>query len=446
MDSNNQLLDLEQLSFCVFDLETTGGNQKNDKIIEIGLVKIQNLKIVDQKDFLIQPDVPIPDFIQKLTAITHDDVKNSPRIEEVIDQILDFMGDSILVAHNTSFDIPFFNSVLLRLNKPALSNKSICTNLMTRYLIPNLLNTNLNYMSRIFGIKHKKAHRALDDAFATAELLTKYLNIFKQKGIQKLNHLYYPRNKFELDRVHFKNDSIDINEIIQCLKNQKASFVLSLKGQNGIIEFAAPGNSHYFNESFFKENLSSTNWNIGTIRVFGSLIEAIMNFSIIFSKVEQNRRKTILAELDQIFLSDKKRVFANEMEAEKILSDELGEFVIAHHIVPDQLVAMPLKAFSSKHQLIFRYPGHQKKLVQYINSKVFKISNNKIKKVNLNTTFKYFLANFLLQVDVSNTPFIKISKSEIGKKPEIIIEKLDQFLKANPNDNDYPKKYLRLKS
>ena len=200
--TNNELPVTEQiknLSFCVFDLETTGGNHEKDKIIEIGLIKIENLEIVAQKNFLIQPEIKIPEFIQKLTSIGPKEVKNARLIEDVIDDILDFMGDSILVAHNTSFDIPFFNSVLKRLGKPHLTNRNICTNLMTKHLIPNLLNSNLNYMSRIFGIKHKQAHRALDDAKATANLLLKYLHIFIKKNITKINHLYYPRNRYELD-------------------------------------------------------------------------------------------------------------------------------------------------------------------------------------------------------------------------------------------------------
>ena len=100
---------IKNLDFCVFDLETTGGNHKNDKIIEIGLVKIKNMKIVEQKNYLIQPEIKIPEFIQKLTSITPDDVKDSPLIEDVMDELLEFMGDTILVAHNTSFDVPFFN-------------------------------------------------------------------------------------------------------------------------------------------------------------------------------------------------------------------------------------------------------------------------------------------------------------------------------------------------
>ena len=104
-------------SLLRFDLETTGGNHDKDGIIEIGLVKIDQLEIVEEKSYLIKPEIKIPDFIQKLTSIRNKDVKDSPKIEEVIEDILEFMGDRILIAHNTSFDIPFFNSVLRRLNK-----------------------------------------------------------------------------------------------------------------------------------------------------------------------------------------------------------------------------------------------------------------------------------------------------------------------------------------
>ncbi len=230
---------LHSLTFCVFDLETTGGNHQHDKIIEIGLIKIKELKIVDQKSFLIRPDMHIPEFIQKLTSIKDADVTNAPLIEEVMDEILEFMGDAILVAHNTSFDVPFFNSVLRRMDRPELTNKSICTYLMTKYMIPNLLSSNLNYMSKIFDLQHQKAHRALDDAMASAELLLKYLSIFIHKKISKVNSLYYPKNKFELDRINFKKD-VPLDGIIEQISTLTSPFLVTLKGVEGVVLFSMP--------------------------------------------------------------------------------------------------------------------------------------------------------------------------------------------------------------
>jgi len=202
------------LVFCVIDLETTGGDHAYDNIIEIGLVKVVNLKNVDELSYLINPQIPIPEFIQKLTSIDQNDLKNVPLIKDVIDDVLEFIGDAILVAHNSSFDIPFLNSVLARLNRPSLKNPTLCTNMMTKYLIPELMNSNLSYIGQLFGIKHSHAHRALEDALVTAKLFIKYLNFFVAKKIKKINHLYYPRRKYELDSAHL-NRSDTLEKILE---------------------------------------------------------------------------------------------------------------------------------------------------------------------------------------------------------------------------------------
>ena len=174
---------LKGLSFCVIDLETTGGNHENDQIIEIGMVRVSGLEVCDEKNFLIDPEMRIPDFIQKLTSIRQKDVEGCPKIEEVIEEIIDFIGDDIIVAHNISFDLPFLNSVLKRLGRPELENRNLCTNVMTKHMIPEIMSSNLNYMSQLFEIDHSKAHRAYDDARATAKLLLEFLDIFIKKGI-----------------------------------------------------------------------------------------------------------------------------------------------------------------------------------------------------------------------------------------------------------------------
>jgi DNA polymerase III subunit epsilon len=105
--TSNELL--RSLKFCVIDLETTGGNPLTEKIIEIGMVKIEDRRIFEEASFLVNPLKEIPDFVQKLTGIRKADVEHAPKIEEVIDEVIEFIGkDSILVAHNTSFDVPFF--------------------------------------------------------------------------------------------------------------------------------------------------------------------------------------------------------------------------------------------------------------------------------------------------------------------------------------------------
>ncbi|MBT3583539.1 MAG: 3'-5' exonuclease [Halobacteriovoraceae bacterium] len=444
---------LKELSFCVFDLETTGGNHKSDKIIEIGLVKVEGLEIVDTKSFLIQPEIKIPEFIQKLTAITPKDVENSPKIEEVLDEILEFMGDSILVAHNTSFDVPFFNSVLRRLSRPELENPSLCTNLMTKYLIPNLMNSNLNYMSKIFEIHHQKAHRALDDAKATADLLLVYLGIFIHKNIQKINHLYYPRNRYELDRAHFKIDDAIEKEVeqksdalIKRLKSIHSPFLITLKGDNGIILFALPATNNPDALEFIKEKLDTLPWKTTTIRLFGPFIEALVHYSNLFNKIDPQLRQEIIKFLWTANLPGKKIPIRGPHQTDNdgppALDKNFGHFLIANHLVPEQMVIFPIASMHQKSLLIFRYPSHKKKLLQYINSKVSRISSNKLKPVHFNPYLKDFIDNYLIhEKETGNSIFI-FDKKFPTKKPDEFLGQLDKFLAQNSNPYNYPKDYI----
>ncbi len=439
---------VKSLSFCVFDLETTGGNHKNDKIIEVGLVKINNFEIIEEKSYLIKPEVKIPEFIQRLTSISEDDVRDSPIIEDVIDDILEFMGDSILVAHNTSFDIPFFNSVLRRCSRPELKNRSICTNLMTKYLIPNLLNSNLNYMSKIFGISHKKAHRALDDARATAYLLMNYLSIFIKKNITKINHLYYPRNKFELDRVNYKSGA-KTAEIIDKIATLKSPFLFTLKGENGVILFSCPCENNPQCRDFIEYALAIHDLKIVSIALFGPFIEACIHFGILFNKIDANVRSQIITFLNENYLNKKKpldKLMGVEYlddEWSKVVENEIGDFLISHHLVPDQLVIIPLLALHHKHQLIFRYPGHQKKLIQYINTKTARINSSKLKKVHFHPMLRNFLYNYLiLQKNSDNGMYFIFKKNILQSKKVDFVSILEDYLAKHPNSYQYPKEYI----
>lgn len=437
---------INNLEFCVFDLETTGGNHKNDKIIEVGLVKIKNLKIVEQKNFLIQPEIKIPDFIQKLTNITPQDVKTAPVIEDVIEEILSFMGDSILVAHNTSFDVPFFNSVLVRLGRPELQNKSLCTNLMTKYLIPHLMNSNLNYMSKIFQISHNQAHRALDDAIATAELLLIYLNIFIDKGIQKINHLYYPRNRYELDRANFKKTD-DIELIKKKLSSLKSPYLWTLKGENGIILHALPCRASKSEKDYLLSKLETMDWEGLTIRLVGPFIEGVVSFNNLFNKLEAPIKKEVLDFLWEEHLSGKRpnktsAVVDGHIELETFIEKEYGDFFITHHLVPEQFIIYPLCSMTPKSALVFRFPGHQKKLLQYINSKASRIANQKLKRTHFHPQLMEFIEQHMIQ-DQKGLHELFIFKRKLPQKnSEEFLQSLEKFIEDHPNPGLFPKDYI----
>lgn len=422
---------LHSLTFCVFDLETTGGNHQHDKIIEIGLVRIQELKIVAEKSFLINPEVHIPEFIQKLTNIKDADVSNAPVIETVIDEILEFMGDSILVAHNTSFDVPFFNSVLKRMEKPELKNKAICTNLMTKYMIPNLLSSNLNYMSKIFDLKHQKAHRALDDAMASAELLLKYLSIFIHKNISKVNSLYYPKNKFELDRINYKKD-VPLDGIIEQINSLTTPFLIILKGVEGVVLFSMPAHGKPEEKKYIIEKIQKMPYEMLTLKLTGPYFQGLLEMSSYFSKISEELEKETIKKLCEFNgIDDTKIDFTHPV-------DMPADFIVTNHLIPEQHVIYPLRALHQKLELVFRYPTHQNKLVQYINSKSARMAQGKMKKDHLNPMINNFLVEYLK----TKRDFLTINRQNNKITNADIKDPIETFINENPNNYDFPHQFL----
>jgi DNA polymerase-3 subunit epsilon len=352
---------LEELSFCVIDLETTGGNHETDKIIEIGMVRVKNLQLADEMNFLIDPEKKIPEFIQKLTSIKQKDIEGKPTIEEVIDEVIEFIGNDIIVAHNTSFDIPFINSVLRRLGRKELENKAICTNVMTKHMIPEIMNSNLNYMSSLFGIDHSNAHRAHDDARATGKLLLKFLDIFIAKGIKKVNQLYYPKNKFELDRLHFEEGSSK-KEILKLIEKNNCSMMILLKGDRGLILGALPVEKPKEEIEFISEFIDMVPWKILTIRLVRPLLEGLFQFNNHYLKYDEPIRIKVLNYLKERYKTDQ--------EITKDFSTQGLDFVISHHLIKQQVIVRSFLNLNTTTKSIFKFPAQKKKMLAHIKSRI----------------------------------------------------------------------------
>ena len=175
-------------SFVVFDIETTGFSSTNDKITEIGAVKIENFEIVDVFSELINPEIDISYKIQELTGITNDLVADKPKIEEILPKFLEFVGDDVLVAHNADFDMGFISQKSREQNLE-FKNKSIDTLTLARILLPDLKRHRLNVIAKALGIPLLNHHRAVDDAKATAHIFIKFLEMLKKQGIEKLSEV-----------------------------------------------------------------------------------------------------------------------------------------------------------------------------------------------------------------------------------------------------------------
>ncbi len=181
---NHNVLD----DFVVFDIETTGLSARNDKITEIGAVKIKNGIIIDKFEQLINPGIPIPSNITSLTGITDDMVADMPKIEDVLPEFLNFIGNSILVAHNASFDVGFIREACNHM-KINLNNAVLDTLELSRALFPNLKSHKLNIIAKFLNVELINHHRAVDDAKATGDILIKMLDILEEKGINTPNKL-----------------------------------------------------------------------------------------------------------------------------------------------------------------------------------------------------------------------------------------------------------------
>lgn len=178
---------LNETDFVVFDLETTGAKTPPCRITEIGAFRISKGKIVDEFHTLVNPETPIPIFITQLTGISDRMVRHEPKFSEVAAEFLDFIGDSVLVAHNASFDLRFLNHEIDRIHKNyRVANPHLCTVQLSRKLLPHIENHRLNTVAQYYEVSLVNHHRALDDARATAYIFINLLDELKMHGIKDI--------------------------------------------------------------------------------------------------------------------------------------------------------------------------------------------------------------------------------------------------------------------
>ena len=177
-----------EASFVVFDIETTGFSQSNDRIIEIGAVKVEKGEIVDKYSTFINPEIPIPYEIEQLTSINDDMVISAPTIEVILPQFLNFCEGAVLVAHNASFDVGFIRKNAERLG--TLTDFTVIDTVgLSRILLPELNRHKLNIVAKALGVSLENHHRAVDDAGATAEIFLKFCNMLREREITGISEI-----------------------------------------------------------------------------------------------------------------------------------------------------------------------------------------------------------------------------------------------------------------
>jgi len=178
-------------TFVGLDLETTGVDSSVDRIIEIGAVRIVDGEVDDTFAAFVNPGCPIPSDIVHLTGITDDDVAGAPSIEDVLPRIVEFIGDSPIVAHHAPFDTGFLNKAADGRAELLVGRGGVFDTLpLTRALLPRLPNHRLVTAARFFDISTGRSHRATDDARAVSDLFLSLLGVLDQIGASVLERMY----------------------------------------------------------------------------------------------------------------------------------------------------------------------------------------------------------------------------------------------------------------
>ena len=175
-------------TYCVLDLETTGLSFRTEKITEVGIMKIKNGEVLDEFSCFVNPEKPIPQRVVEVTNITDDMVKDAETIDKVFPKILEFVGDSVLVAHNADFDIGFLKYNAKQLGY-SLENTYIDTLRLSKDLFPDFKKYKLGIIAENLGIKVEVAHRALDDVDTTVKVFNVMINMLKEKGAKKIEDI-----------------------------------------------------------------------------------------------------------------------------------------------------------------------------------------------------------------------------------------------------------------
>ena len=184
---------LSNSSYIVFDLETTGlYPNSGDSIIEIGAVKIENGKIVDRYDELINPERKLSSEIISITGIDNEMLMGKRSEEEVVKEFMNWVGELPMVAHNAKFDISFMDNAFQKYNLGILNNIVLDTLGISRYLESSERHHNLATLVQRYEIPwdEDKHHRADYDSEGTALIFLKMLKKLELNGFKKLSDLY----------------------------------------------------------------------------------------------------------------------------------------------------------------------------------------------------------------------------------------------------------------
>ncbi len=175
--------------YAVLDIETTGSSHEEDQIFHLGVVLLKDLDFLEEKEFFFKTKKNFDPFLKKMIGKDASFFSQYPSFEEEAEKVKSYLDQAqVIIAHNKSFDLNFLNHYFRKCSLQELKQKSYCTEKMTRELFPEMISSNLSYLTYFFFRKRYKEHSALEDARATAKLFS-----------------FYKKNEFLLERKTMKN-------------------------------------------------------------------------------------------------------------------------------------------------------------------------------------------------------------------------------------------------
>lgn len=183
------------------DIETTGSFATQDKITEIGILRVSKGKLVKTYQTLVNPQVSITPDITRITGITDEMVKDAPTFSQVKNTVHEHLKDAVFIAHNVAFDYSFVSGALRQYQIPYAAGQ-LCTVKLSRFLYPTFQRHNLDSVASRFNFTIKNRHRAFDDAAVLWEFFQQILKTFDDYTISlAFDQIYKPPEKVVLPKI-----------------------------------------------------------------------------------------------------------------------------------------------------------------------------------------------------------------------------------------------------
>ncbi len=221
---------LNKVQFTILDTETTGVNLNDGhEIIEIGMVHFSGGEITDSFETLLRPATPQTTEALAVHKISPESLKNAPSFADMAGRIVDFIGETVIVAHNRNFDMTFIDTSLRRIGRPVLGNWSIDTLLLSQELWPNFSCHCLRCLGPGLKLGESGTHRALDDVFATTALLKKIIEELSQTEKDTLRNLHPVQNDYTWESGDLTQK---IRQTVRCAINKGKLLEIALYDKN----------------------------------------------------------------------------------------------------------------------------------------------------------------------------------------------------------------------